>query len=148
MKKKPESSEPSTTSSYAKDKALKLKVLRATKSHFPNVANYKTYRLLDKLQTYNQKNGDTHRIVCEAYGNAGESIHVWWQGPEHDIRFSRTVQERLQLEKILWSHGFMDYANVKNEPAFSLTVQMTPRGDVETTYRLPKTDEEQFFTYA
>lgn len=42
-------------SSGAKDRAPELKVLFAADTHFQNVVNYKTYRLLERSQTYNGK---------------------------------------------------------------------------------------------
>lgn len=55
MKEVAKSCELSTTNSDARARAPKLEVLHATDSHFQNVFDYKTYRLLNKSQTYDGK---------------------------------------------------------------------------------------------
>lgn len=49
------SSESFTTSSDAKDNAIKVKVLLPPDSHLQNLTSYKTHRLVNKSQTYNGK---------------------------------------------------------------------------------------------
>lgn len=59
-----------------------------------------------------------------------------------------------QLKKACDSNGvfkgmvlFVLTKYMKDAPASSLKVEITPHKDDETTYRLPKTGEEQVFTY-
>lgn len=113
-----------------RDRAPKLKVLHATDSQFRNVVNYKTYHLINLDQNSNGK-------LAARTGKYAKRMETMMKVYKFDDKDPITIlrflaQFKRACDAIGVSKGtalWIMPTFMKDGPAFSLTVRMTPHGD-------------------
>lgn len=132
-------------SSNAEDRAPELEALHDTDSQFQIEASYRTYLLLDGLQTYSEKTP----VRTGKYAKRMKTLtKAYTFGDEDPITVQRFL---VQFKRACSMNGLPEgkasrimTALLKDEPASSLTVEMTLYEHKEISSRLPKAGESRF----
>lgn len=140
-------SESSIMSCDAADRALKLKILRATDSHFQSEVNYKTYHLLVKSQVYKGKMAAHLSMYVKLVETLTEVYRFDDKNPITVLCFPTQFKTAYNLIKSSEDMALWVMATLgERSPAFSLADQMTPCKDNGTTHSLPKTGKNYMYT--